>query len=70
MLEAAPRLHCPVEPQWNDFPGYSGFSEQAVFANPEIILDRIGSYGDVHCLPETDALGLKWAEIGMYLVKQ
>lgn len=70
LLEAAPSLRCPVQPQWDSFPGFDGFSESAVFANSDIILDRIGSYGDVRCLPETDALGLKWAEIAMYLVKQ
>jgi SAM-dependent methyltransferase len=70
LLEAAPMLRCPVEPQWERFPGFKGFSEASVSANFDIILDRVGSYGDVRCLPETDALGLQWAEIAMYLVKQ
>lgn len=70
LLEAGPKLRCPVEPQWSRFPGFEGFSEGAILGDPEIIFDRIGSYGDVRCLPETDALGLRWAEIGMYLVKQ
>jgi SAM-dependent methyltransferase len=70
LLEAAPKLRCPVEPEWSRFPGFEGFSEDIVVSNPDILFDRIGSYGDVRCLAETDALGLRWAGIGMYLVKQ
>jgi len=70
MLEAAPNLHCPEEPEWSSFPGFQGFSEGAILDNPGIIFDRVGSYGDVRCMPETDALALPWAEIGMYMVKR
>jgi len=69
MLEAAPNLRCPDQPNWSLFPGFDGFSDQVILRDPGIILDRVGSYGDVHCLPETDALGLRWAEIAMYLIK-
>jgi SAM-dependent methyltransferase len=70
MLEAAARLHCPEEPKWTLFPGFDGFTESTVLNTPGIIFDRMASYGDVRCLPETDALGLRWAEIGIYLVKR
>jgi len=70
MLEGAPRLRCPEEPEWSSFPGFEGFSESPVLGDPSIIFDTVGSYGDVRCLPETDALGLRWAEIAMYLVKR
>ena len=70
MLAAAPNLFCPEEPKWDSFPGFEGFSERAILDTPEIIFDRVGSYGEVRCLPETDALGLPWAEIAMYLVKR
>ena len=69
MLEAAPLLASPQAPDWARFPGFEGFSERALLDDPELLFDRIGSYGDVRCLPETDALNLRWAEIGIYLVK-
>jgi SAM-dependent methyltransferase len=70
MLAGAPGLMCPQEPLWNLFPGFDGFDEQAILDEEDAILDRVGSYGDVRCLPETDALRLRWAEIGLYLVKR
>lgn len=70
MLAAAPHLMCPQEPPWNLFPGFDGFDEQTILDQEDVILDRVGSYGDVHCLPETDALGLRWAEVGLYLAKR
>lgn len=69
MLEAAPGLRSPEEPQWSSLPGFDGFSESAVLNDPAIILGNVGSYEGVRCLPETDALALRWAEIAMYLVK-
>jgi hypothetical protein len=54
---------------WELFPGFDGFSEQAVQGNPDIIFDDLVSFGDVRCLPETDSMALRWAEIGIYLVK-
>jgi SAM-dependent methyltransferase len=70
MLEAAPKLHCPEEPRWDAFPGFEDFSEKAILDDPDIIHDSLGSYGDVHCMPQTDALALKWSEIGIYLIKR
>lgn len=70
LLSAASRLRCPEEPDWARFPGFQGFSEEAALEDVDLIFDRLASYGDVRCLPETDALGLKWAEIGLYLVKK
>jgi SAM-dependent methyltransferase len=70
MLAAAPRLACPGEPRWELFPGFDGFDEHTILSHDDVIFDRVGSYADVRCLPETDSLGLKWAEIGLYLVKR
>jgi SAM-dependent methyltransferase len=69
LLEAAPRLRCPGKPRLERFPGYPGFAEAAILRDDDLIFDRVGSYADVRCRPETDALGLRWAEIGVYLVK-
>ena len=69
MLAAAPRLACPEEPRWELFPGFGGFDERTILSDKDVIFDRVGSYADVRCLPETDSLELKWAEIGLYLVK-
>lgn len=70
MLVGASQLACPEEPRWDHFPGFRGFDEQAILDSADVIFDRVGSYADVRCLPETDALGLRWAEIGLYLVKR
>ena len=69
MLAAAPSLACPRPPRWERFPGFEGFLEQALLHDRSVILDRIGGSRDARCLPETDALNLRWAEIGIYLVK-
>jgi SAM-dependent methyltransferase len=70
LLQAAPGLRCPGRPRLDRFPGYEGFFEDAILGDDEVIFDRVGSYADVRCRPETDALGLRWAEIGLYLVKR
>jgi SAM-dependent methyltransferase len=70
MLEAAPRLKCPAPVRWELFPGFDGFADQSLAANPDIIFDHVRSFGDVHCLPETDAMALRWAELGIYLTKR
>jgi SAM-dependent methyltransferase len=70
-LEAAPRLRPPLAPpRWSDFPGYPGFDEEALGADPGLISDRIGSYGEVRVDPEIDRLELRWFELGLYLVKE
>lgn len=69
LLQAAPGLGCPGTPRLDRFPGYEGFSEDVILRDDNVIFDRVGSYADVRCRPETDALGLRWAEIGLYLVK-
>jgi SAM-dependent methyltransferase len=69
LLQAAPGLRCPGNPRLDQFPGYEGFSEERILQDDDTIFDRVGSYADVHCRPATDALALRWAEIGMYLVK-
>jgi SAM-dependent methyltransferase len=69
LLQAAPGLCCPGNPVMDRFPGYPGFSEERILQDDDTIFDRVGSYADVRCRPETDALELRWAEIGLYLVK-
>ena len=51
------------------FPGFAGFSEEWLLHQPDIIFDYVGSYGNVRCLPEVDALRLPWAEIALHLTK-
>lgn len=69
-LAAAPRLHPPFDPvSWAQFPGYDGFDEAWLLANPALISNHVGSYGNVRCLPEVDALRLAWYELGFFLCK-
>jgi hypothetical protein len=70
MLEAAPDLTPVTPPAWELFPEFPRFSQARILQDPDVLFDRVGSYGDVHCLPETDALGLRWAEIGMHLIRR
>ena len=68
MLRAAPRLSTDYECR-DVLPGFEDFCEEKMLDRPGLLLDRVGSYGDVRCLPETDALGLRWAELGIHLIK-
>jgi len=70
MLAAAPKLTSPAENALRRFPGYEGFSESELSADSDIIFDDLVSFGNVRCLPETDAMALRWAEIGVCLVKK
>ena len=69
MLEAAPRLECPGRVRWDLFPGFEGFREEIIRQDSDVIFDDLVSFGNVRCLPETDAMALKWAEIGIFLKK-
>ncbi|MGB6430295.1 MAG: class I SAM-dependent methyltransferase [Candidatus Acidiferrales bacterium] len=68
MLERAPELAPPVAPVWKNFPGFEGFAESAILADRDILLDPIFS-GDPGA-KEVNALGKRYGEIGIYLVKK
>jgi hypothetical protein len=70
MLESAPELAPPVVPLWERFPGFDGFTEQAILADPDVIFDRIYSGEDDPAAAEVNALDKHWAEIGVYLIKR
>ena len=69
MLEAAPALRPPTSPDWSGFPGYDGFSEQEILSNRDIILDTVHVDEKHSSAVELNALGVRWAEIGIFLVK-
>ena len=69
-LAAAPHLSAPFAPScWSQFPGYDGFDEAWLVANSALISNHVGSYGNVRCRPEVDALRLAWYELGFFLRK-
>jgi SAM-dependent methyltransferase len=70
MLESAPNLVPPLAPQWNRFPGFDGFREDAILCDTNIIFDRLFSGEPGPAAAQVNALGKRWAEIGIYLVKQ
>jgi SAM-dependent methyltransferase len=69
MLEAAPALKSPSPPDWSRFPGFDGFSEQKILADRDIILDTIHADPALPAAAEINSLGVRWAEIGIFLVK-
>lgn len=69
MLEAAPTLRSPSPPDWSRFPGFDGFSEQKILADRDIILDTIHADPALPAAAEINSLGVRWAEIGIFLVK-
>ena len=68
MLERAPGLAPPVAPAWECFPGFNGFDEDRIFSDPDILTDPIFS-GDPGA-KEVNDLGIRYGEIGLYLVKK
>jgi SAM-dependent methyltransferase len=69
-LAGAKRMRPPYPPPaWSLFPRFDGFDEQLLLTNDALIADFIGSYADVRCLPEVDALRLRWYEMGLFLRK-
>jgi SAM-dependent methyltransferase len=69
MLEAAPALRCPEPPDWSRFPGYEGFAAEKIIVDPDIILDTVHVNGALPSAAEVNALGIRWAEIGIFLEK-
>jgi len=69
-LQSAARLQ-PLfpPPDWSAFPGFDGFDESRLLDSAAFISGQVGSYGQVRCLPEVDALQLKWFEIALFLRK-
>jgi methyltransferase family protein len=69
-LASAPHLHPEFPPlDWSMFPGFPGFDESWLLKNDALVAGQVGSYGDVKCLPEVDALRLKWFELALFLRK-
>jgi SAM-dependent methyltransferase len=69
MLEAAPELRAPVPPVWSRFPGYDGFSEQEILLDRDIILDAVHVDPALPNAGQLNSLNVRWAEIGIFLVK-
>jgi SAM-dependent methyltransferase len=69
MLEAAPALNSPEPPEWRQFPGFDGFTEQSIFADRNIILDTMHVDPALPSASEVNSLQVRWAEIGIFLVK-
>jgi SAM-dependent methyltransferase len=67
MFDRAPLLADGIRA--DSFPGFAAFSEEWLLLQPDIIFDYVGSYGNVRCLPEVDALRLPWAEIALHFTK-
>jgi SAM-dependent methyltransferase len=54
---------------WSRFPGYDGFSEQNILADRDIILDTVHVDPALKSASEVNSLQIRWAEIGIFLVK-
>jgi SAM-dependent methyltransferase len=70
MLEAAPALEPPELPDWSRFPGFDGFSESQILADRDIILDTMYVDETLPTADEVNSLRVRWAEIGLFLVKR
>ena len=63
LLEAAPELRCPVEPEWSRFPGFEGFSEDGRSQQSRDYIRSDSYYGDVRRLAErtrSPPVGRNW----------
>ena len=69
-LAVSPHLQPPFAPlSWSQFPGFDGFDESWLMANPALVSGQVGSYGEVRCLPAVDDLRLQWYEVALFLKK-
>lgn len=69
MLDAAPLLSPPEPPDPSRFPGYDGFQSERLLNDPDIILDTIRLNPKMADAAEVNSLNVRWAEIGIFLVK-
>jgi SAM-dependent methyltransferase len=69
MLDAAPSLSSPEQPEWSRFPGYAGFSTEKLLTDHDIILDTVHVNDSLPSAAEVNAMDIRWAEIGIFLVK-
>jgi SAM-dependent methyltransferase len=69
MLDAAPSLTSPEPPDWGLFPGYDGFSAEKLLTDRDIILDTIHADPTLPSAADINSLNVRWAEIGVFLVK-
>ncbi len=70
MLAAAPSLRAPEPPDWGRFPGFDGFSEEALLADNDVIFDTVHVNDDLPSASQVNALNIRWGEIGVFLVKR
>ena len=69
MLEQAAALRLLGECERFMFPGFVGFDEQRVLEIPGLLTHSIADSDWATFTPETNALGIKWAEVGVALEK-
>jgi SAM-dependent methyltransferase len=69
MLESAPSLAPPEPPDWSHFPGYGEFLPEELLMNHDIILDTMHVDPAIPSGAEVNLLGIRWAEIGIFLAK-
>jgi len=70
MLSACPGLRLMGDAETRDFPGFDGFDESRLLANPDLLTMKIADSDWATFPPETNALGIRWAEGAMALVKE
>jgi SAM-dependent methyltransferase len=69
MLEAAPSCIPPERPDWSRFPGYPGFNSERLLTDRDIIIDTINVDPALPAAEDVNSLRVRWAEIGIFLVK-
>lgn len=69
MLQSAPLLSPPEIPDWSLFPGYDGFNSERLLTDRDIILDTMRLDPALPTADDVNSLNVRWAEIGIFLVK-
>ncbi|MBN1919489.1 MAG: class I SAM-dependent methyltransferase [Verrucomicrobia bacterium] len=69
LLAAAPRLRLLGESDRSLLPGFEGFDERAVRGISGLLTERLADSEWATLAPQTNALGLSWAVLGMALEK-
>jgi SAM-dependent methyltransferase len=69
MLEACPRLHLAQPADLSGFPG-CGARDEAIGARDDLLTMELRDSDWATFAPETNALGVRWGEIGLHLVRE
>jgi SAM-dependent methyltransferase len=69
MLEQMPHLRPLGESDPTVFPGFDGFDEARVRRTPGLLTHAIVDSDEATFAPETNALGIEWAEVGVAVEK-